>query len=334
MTLSNLSSTAVETAHDLGGSSLPEAEISVLVPVLNESPSVEELTDRVRAVLDSLGRSFEIVYIDDGSTDDTVEKVRGLHEKDPRVKLVRFRRNFGKAAALTAGVEHSQGRLLITIDGDLQDVPEEIPRLLEKLEAEDLDLVSGWKRDRQDPISKRLPSKVFNWATRKLAGIDLHDFNCGFKVYRREVLEQVPIYGELHRYIPVLAGRRGFRVGEIKVAHERRRFGVSKYGWDRLYKGLLDFITVLFITTYMRRPLHFFGVLGLGTMFAGLAINAYLAVGWLFFNEVLSFRPLLQLGILLTLLGVQFLTTGLLAEMLTFKGFNRGESYSIREHLG
>lgn len=308
-------------------------EISVLVPVLNEEESIVELVERVTAVLEGIDRTFEIVFIDDGSNDGTAARIRELNGRDRRVKMVRFRRNFGKAAAISAGVELSRGKILVTIDGDLQDVPEEIPRLLDKLQADELDLVSGWKRDRKDPISKRYPSKLFNWATRKLAGIDLHDFNCGFKVYRREVLEQVPIYGELHRYIPVLAGRRGFRVGELQVAHERRRFGVSKYGWDRLYKGLLDLITVLFITTYMRRPLHLFGLLGLGTMFIGITINLYLAVTWLLFDATLSFRPLLQLGILLTLLGVQFLTTGLLGEMLTFKNFNRGESYSVREKL-
>jgi glycosyltransferase involved in cell wall biosynthesis len=326
------------TATTMPSTAVPRSEekrpdVSVLVPVLNEEQSIVELVERVTAVLEEAKRSFEIVFIDDGSSDGTAERIRELNGQDLRVKMVRFRRNFGKAAALSAGVELSRGEILVTIDGDLQDVPEEIPRLLEKLETENLDLVSGWKRDRQDPISKRYPSKLFNWATRKLAGIDLHDFNCGFKAYRREVLEQVPIYGELHRYIPVLAGRRGFRVGELQVAHERRRFGVSKYGWDRLYKGLLDLITVLFITTYMRRPLHLFGLLGLGTMFFGLTINLYLGVSWLFFGTTLSFRPLLQLGILLTLLGVQFLTTGLLGEMLTFKNFNRGESYSIREKL-
>ena len=330
----NASATAADPTTAADSISTEEApEISVLVPVLNEELSIVELVERVSAVLSGLGRSYEIVFIDDGSTDGTVERIRQLNGEDRRVKLVRFRRNFGKAAALSAGVEFSRGRILVTIDGDLQDVPEEIPRLLQKLEEDGLDLVSGWKRDRQDPISKRYPSRLFNWATRRLAGIDLHDFNCGFKVYRREVLEQVPIYGELHRYIPVLAGRRGFQVGELRVAHERRRFGVSKYGWDRLYKGLLDLITVLFITTYMRRPLHLFGLLGLGTMFVGISINVYLGVSWLFFGATLSFRPLLQLGILLKLLGVQFLTTGLLGEMLTFKNFNRVESYSIREQL-
>ncbi|MEM6796973.1 MAG: glycosyltransferase family 2 protein, partial [Acidobacteriota bacterium] len=228
---------AIARAQD---AAVPEAslDISVLVPVLNEADSVDELVRRVSSVLEEEKRSFEIVFIDDGSTDPTVQRVRAAHAADPRVRLVRFRRNFGKAAAISAGVEHSRGEIVITMDGDLQDVPEEIPRFLEKLEDEDLDLVSGWKRDRQDPPSKRYPSKLFNWATRKLAQVDLHDFNCGFKAYRREALEQVAIYGELHRYIPVLASRRGFRVGELAVQHEKRRHGISKYGWDRFYKGL------------------------------------------------------------------------------------------------
>lgn len=308
-------------------------EISVLVPVLDEEDSVDELTRRVVAVLEELGHDFEIVFVDDGSRDQTADRIRSLHAEDPRVKLVRFRRNFGKAAALTAGVEHSRGSILITLDGDLQDTPEEIPRLLTELEDQGLDLVSGWKQVRHDPLSKRLPSKVFNWVTCKLAGVELHDLNCGFKVYRREVLEQVAIYGELHRYIPVLASRKGFLVGELPVAHAARRHGFSKYGWDRLYKGFLDLITVLFITTYMRRPLHLFGLLGMGCITTGSLICTYLAIGWLFFGEVLSFRPLLQLGILLIVLGVQVLTTGLLGEMLTHKSFRRAESYSIRERL-
>lgn len=308
-------------------------ELSVLVPVLNEEDTVEELAARLVAVLDELGRSFEIVFVDDGSGDRTAAKVRALHASDERVKLVRFRRNFGKAAAISAGIEHSRGAIVVTLDGDLQDVPEEIPRFLEKLESEDLDLVSGWKRTRQDPVSKRYPSRLFNWVTRKLARVELHDFNCGFKAYRRQVLEQVAIYGELHRYIPVLAARQGFRIGELQVAHEKRRHGRSKYGWDRLYKGLLDLLTVLFITTYLRRPSHLFGVVGLVSLVAGFAVNLYLAVLWWFFDVYLSNRPLLFLGVLLMVLGVQMLTTGLLAELITFRNFQRSESYSIRELL-
>lgn len=307
-------------------------DVSVLVPVLDEAETVEELARRVSAVLDDLGRTYEIVFIDDGSRDQTVERVRAAHASDSRVKLVRLRRNFGKAAALSAGFDHSRGRLVVTMDGDLQDDPEEIPRFLETLESEELDLVSGWKRKRQDPLSKRLPSKLFNWVTRRLASVDLHDFNCGFKAYRREVLDQVAIYGELHRYIPVLASRRGFRVGEIEVRHHPRRHGRSKYGWDRLYKGLLDLITVLFITRYTRRPLHLFGLVGLLSAGVGFLVCAYLAALW-FAGERLSNRPHLLLGVLMILVGIQVLTTGLVGEMITYKNFRRADSYSIKERL-
>ncbi len=309
-----------------------EVEVSVIVPVLDEEGSVAELASRVAAVLDGLERSFEIVFVDDGSKDRTVERVRAAREADPRVKLVRLRRNFGKAAALTAGFDHSRGEIVVTMDGDLQDAPEEIPRMLAALEERRLDLVSGWKKNRRDPASKRWPSRLYNWVTRKLAQVDLHDFNSGFKVYRREVLSEIAVYGELHRYIPVLASRRGFTVGEVDVVHHPRRHGVSKYGWDRFYKGLLDLLTVLFITKYTRRPLHLFGAVGLVFLALGFGINLYLAVLW-FRGEYLSNRPLLLLGMLLMLMGIQVLTTGLLGEMLTFKSFRRPDSYSIKEWL-
>jgi glycosyltransferase involved in cell wall biosynthesis len=314
----------------LGGGG--ELDVSVLVPVLDEAETVEELAARVATVLDGLGLRFEILFVDDGSRDGTTERVRAARQRDPRVKLLRLRRNFGKAAALSAGFEHSRGRLIITVDGDLQDDPDEIPRLLSALETGDLDLVSGWKRERRDPAGKRLPSLLFNWVTRRMAGVELHDFNSGFKVYRREVLEQIAIYGELHRYIPVLAARRGFAVGEVPVTHHPRRHGVSKYGWDRLYKGLLDLITVLFITRYTRRPLHLFGAVGLVFLAFGFGIDLYLAILWMG-GATLSNRPLLLLGVLLMLLGIQVLTTGLLGEMITFKNFRRPDSYSIKERL-
>ena len=310
----------------------PPIEVSVLVPVLDEAATVEELAARVAAVLDGLGRSFEIVFIDDGSRDGTPERVRAARERDPRVRLVRLRRNFGKAAALSAGFDHSRGAILVTMDGDLQDDPDEIPRFLATLEENGLDLVSGWKRRRRDPAGKRIPSRLFNWATRRLAQVDLHDFNCGFKAYRREVLSEIAVYGELHRYIPVLASRRGFLVGEIEVEHHPRRHGVSKYGWDRFYKGLLDLITVLFITRYTRRPLHLFGAFGLLFLSAGFAINLYLAILWAR-GAYLSNRPLLLLGVLLMLLGIQVLTTGLIGEMITLKNFRRRDSYSVKERL-
>ncbi len=310
-----------------------DLDVSVLVPVLNEQDTIATLSAQVVEVLEGLGKTFEIVFIDDGSSDQTCARVREVNQADGRVRLVRLRRNFGKAAALSAGIDASRGVILVTMDGDLQDDPAEIPRFLDRLEAEDLDLVSGWKKKRHDPISKRLPSKVFNWATRIMANMDLHDFNCGFKAYRREVLDQIAVYGELHRFIPVLASRKGFRVGELAVQHHPRRHGVSKYGWDRYYKGLLDLITVFFITKYTRRPLHLFGAIGLLSLTIGLAINTYLAILW-FNNETLSNRPLLLLGILMMLVGIQVLTTGLIGEMITYKSFDRRDSYSIKEKVG
>ena len=319
---------------DTGVDARPDrVDVSVVIPVLNEAETVQPLANQVIGVLDGLTRSCEIVFVDDGSEDDTVERIRRFRESDERVRLVRLRRNFGKAAALCAGFDASRGDLVVTMDGDLQDDPDEIPKLLEKLESEDLDLVSGWKQQRRDPVSKRLPSKLFNWVTRKLASIDLHDFNSGFKVYRREVLEEIALYGELHRYIPVLASRKGFSVGEIAVRHHPRRHGTSKYGWDRFYKGLLDLITVLFITRYTRRPLHLFGVIGLGSLIVGFGINLYLVVLWLQ-GQYLSNRPLLLLGILLMLLGIQVLTSGLIGEMITFKNFQSSDTYSVKERLG
>jgi len=309
-----------------------EPEVSIIVPVLNEAGTVLELSRRVAEVMERIGRRFEILFVDDGSSDETRQRVKEAHEIDDRVKLVSLRRNFGKAAALCAGFDHSSGQILITMDGDLQDEPDEIPRFLEKLESENLDLVSGWKQQRQDPASKRYPSRLFNWVTRKLASVDLHDFNCGFKAYRREVLDEIALYGELHRYIPVLASRRGFTLGELSVVHHPREHGTSKYGWDRYYKGLLDLITVLFITKYTRRPLHLFGMIGLSSLFVGLGINLYLAILWLS-GQTLSNRPLLLLGILLMLLGIQVLTTGLIGEMITFKNFNRTDTYSVKERV-
>ncbi len=327
-----MATTAREFLPELEASA-PDLDISVLVPVLNEAGTVGELARQVAAELEPTGRSFEILFVDDGSNDGTAEQVRQARLADDRVRLVRLRRNFGKAAALCAGFDHSRGRILVTMDGDLQDDPREIPRLLEKLEREDLDLVSGWKKERHDPISKRYPSRLFNWVTRWISSVDLHDFNCGFKAYRREVLEQIALYGELHRYIPVLASRRGFTIGELEVTHHPRRHGVSKYGWDRLYKGLLDLITVLFITRYTRRPLHLFGAFGLLFLGGGFAVNAYLLVIWLQ-GDTIARRPLLQLGVLLMVLGIQVLTTGLIGEMITVKNFDRRDSYSVRERLG
>ena len=308
-------------------------DVSVLVPVLDEEATVASLAERVLANLDAAGARSEILFIDDGSTDRTSDEVRRAHERDARVRLIRLRRNFGKAAALSAGVDHARGRILVTMDGDLQDDPDEIPRLLQALEDGPLDLVSGWKRTRRDPLRRRVASRIFNWVTRTLSSVDLHDFNSGFKAYRREVLEQVAVYGELHRYIPVLASRRGFEVGEIPVAHHPRRVGRSRYGWDRSYKGPVDLITVLFISRFTRRPLHLFGPIGLISCALGFGICAWLAILW-FGGASLSNRPLLLLGVLLMVLGIQIVTTGLIGELITFKNFRRHDSYSVRERVG
>ena len=307
-----------------------QPHISVVIAVLNEAESIPVLYDEILEVLQPLGKPFEIVFIDDGSTDRTPRILRDLHASDPRVQVVQFRKNFGKSAALSAGFDAALGEIIITMDGDLQDMPSEIPKLLQKLD-DDIDLVSGWKYPRNDPVSKRLPSGIFNAVVRKLTGITIHDFNCGFKVYRSEVTREIPLYGELHRYIPVLAHNRGFRVTEAKVRHRSRRYGYSKFGGTRFARGFFDLITVLFLTQYTLRPLHFFGWFGVSTFMLGFIINAYLAILW-FMGQPIGTRPLLTLGVLLMIIGGQFLVFGLLAEMIA-STTNRSAGYSIRKHL-
>ena len=307
-----------------------DIEISVVVPILNEYGSLLELQTQLTQVLTEVGRAYEIVYIDDGSTDGSQKLCREFAESDPHVTLVELRRNFGKAAALQVGFETARGEMIITMDGDLQDDPKEIPAFLEALD-DDLDLVSGWKRDRQDPISKTLPSRLFNAVTSHLTGIPLRDFNCGFKAYRREVVEHLDLYGELYRYIPVLAHAQGFRVGEIPVEHHPRLYGKSKYSFERFFRGAFDLATVLFLRHYRRRPLHLFGLIGASTFMAGFVIDAYLALLWFLGLSSLSNRPLLLFGSLLITVGVQVSIFGLLAEMITAATYRRSEvTQSIR----
>ncbi|RKY58048.1 MAG: glycosyltransferase, partial [Candidatus Latescibacterota bacterium] len=237
-------------------------DISVVVPLFNERESLQELYERLRKVLDDMGRNWEVVFVDDGSTDGSFHELEVLHRKDPRVRAFRFRRNCGKAAALDLGFREARGDIVVTMDADLQDLPEEVPKLVKKLE-EGYDLISGWKRRRRDPLSKRLPSKVFNWITSRLMGVPLHDINCGLKAYRSEVVQDLRVYGHLHRFLPVLASRQGYRVGEVEVMHHPRRYGRSKYGLGRFVHGLLDLMTVLMLTRYLTRPLHLFGGVGL-----------------------------------------------------------------------
>ena len=318
----------VEVTSPTAGSEA-DLDLSVVIPVYNEVDSVVPLADKVLAVLQRTGRSHEVVFVDDGSTDATRERLVALHGDRSEIKVIELRANFGKAAALQAGFTRARGRIIITMDGDLQDDPEEIPNFIKELEDKDLDLVSGWKLNRQDPLSKTLPSKLYNAVTARMSQLDLHDFNCGFKAYRREVVRQLNLYGELHRYIPVLAFYKGFRVGEIRVRHHPRRFGRSKYGLDRFWKGFVDLVTVLFLTKYTRRPLHLYGMMGLLTSVVGTGILGYLSLRW-FQGYAIGDRPILFLGILLIIVGIQFFTTGLVAEMVTHIAARQPEDVHVR----
>lgn len=307
-------------------------DISIVIPLLNEQDSLEELYQQISATLSETDKSWEIVFVDDGSRDRSFQILNDLHEQDPRVKIIQFRRNGGKAVALSEGFQHAAGEYVITMDADLQDDPAEIPNLIARLE-EGYDLVSGWKKKRYDPISKTLPSKLFNWTVSKMAGVRLHDFNCGLKAYRNDVTQTVKLYGHLHRFIPVLAHQEGFRVTEIPVQHHPRKYGQTKYGASRLVSGFLDFLTVAFLAKFKRRPLHLFGFAGLTAFLAGLGITLYLAYERLFSNTYLSNRPILFLGILLIIVGIQFVSIGLLGEMIT-ETQKEHQSVSIRKKIG
>ena len=309
-----------------------EKALTIVIPLLNEAPSLQSLHDEICSVCDGNGIDFEVIYVDDCSTDGSFDILTELHKKDPRVKVIQFRRNYGKAEALSAGFAHAGGRLIITMDADLQDDPAEIPRLIAKLD-EEYDLVSGWKRKRHDPISKRWPSRLFNFVTARLTNVRIHDFNCGLKIYRREVIESIQVYGELYRYIPALAAWQGFRVGEIPVNHRVRRFGRSKFGSSRLVKGFLDLITVLFLNRYMKRPLHVFGLIGLCSFLVGCGITLYLFVLRLLRTSFLSNRPLFLVGVMLIVLSIQFISIGLLGEMITHSGSHE-RVYTVRRTLG
>lgn len=309
--------------------------LSIVIPLFNEVESIPELHAGLSAVLDRLPQAAEMIFVDDGSTDDSMEAVRRLSERDPRVRGVQFRRNHGKSAALAAGLARATGTCLITLDADLQDDPAEIPRLLDKLD-EGYDLVSGWKRGRADPFLKRATSRIFNRVTSRLTGVRLHDINCGLKAYRREVTDTVRIYGQLHRFLPVLALKEGFRLGEIEVTHRPRKYGRSKFGVSRFTGGFFDLMTVLFLTRYTRRPLHLFGIAGIVSLVLGTAITVYLACQRMFFSVYLSNRPMLFLGILLVIVGVQSISLGLIGEMIaaSAEASNPRQTYSIKSEVG
>jgi len=304
--------------------------ISIVVPLYNEEESLERLYAAVESGLSGSGRDWDITFVDDGSTDGSMRVLRKLHETYGNVAVLSLGRNLGKSAALAVGFQEAAGDVVVTMDADLQDDPAEIPQMVEQLER-GFDLVSGWKRERKDPLSKRLPSKLFNWVTGRLSGVRLHDMNCGLKAYRREVVKTIKVYGELHRYTPVLAHFAGFRVTELAVRHHPREFGRSKFGPERFARGLFDLVTILFLRRYVTRPLHLFGMVGGLLFLGGFAIGIYLTVLKVM-GEAIGRRPLLTLGILLMVIGVQIVSVGLVAEMLTSMSVER-VSYPVRERL-
>lgn len=316
------------------------ADISFVIPVFNEEGSLEKLYEEICAVCESNNYRFEIVLVNDGSTDRSWSILKGLADRDGRVIALRFRRNFGKAAAIRAGVAAAKRDLVITMDADLQDDPAEVPKLIEGIQSDEYDVVSGWKKVRHDPIGKRWPSKFFNMMVGWLTGLRLHDHNCGFKAYRREIFSEINLYGELHRFIPVLAASRGFRVGEVVVNHRARRFGKSKYGLGRLPKGFLDLLTVCFLTSFNHRPQHMLGSIGLGSFGIGTIGMVWMAIYWVLrittFPEwtPLHQRPIVLYSLGALLLGAQLLCIGFLAELITARNQRFEEPYSIGEVYG
>jgi glycosyltransferase involved in cell wall biosynthesis len=305
--------------------------ISVVIPVHDEERSVELLYDELRAALEPLDSEWEAIFVDDGSTDGTFAALTRLHSRNENVRVVRLRRNFGKAAALVAGFDQAQGDTVVTIDGDLQDDPAEIPRLLAKLD-EGFDLVSGWKANRRDPLTRRIPSRLFNSVTSRFSGVRLHDMNCGLKAYRAEVVHGLRLYGELHRFIPVLAHYRGFRIAELPVNHRAREHGRSRYGLERYLRGFLDLLTVSFMGRYRHRPLHLFGGLGLALTTIGIGILIYLSIDKAL-GHAIGGRPLLTLGVLLVVVGMQFFSLGLISEMITSHHEERAQERDRAELL-
>ena len=310
-------------------------DISVVVPLLNEAESLPELEAWIRRVMNEHGFSYEIVFVDDGSTDNSWAIIQQLSQANPNVKALRFRRNYGKSPALNEGFKVVQGDVVITMDADLQDSPDEIPDLYKMIKEDGYDLVSGWKKVRYDSkLMKNIPSKFFNWTTRVMSGIKLHDFNCGLKAYRNEVVKSIQVYGEMHRYIPVIAKMNGFgHIGEKVVQHQKRKYGSSKFGLSRFVRGYLDLVTINFISKFSNRPMHFFGLLGSITFLIGFGIAVYLACTRLFMHVYgMTRRPLFYFALLAIIIGVQLFSTGFLAEMITSTQRDK-RVYSISERI-
>jgi glycosyltransferase involved in cell wall biosynthesis len=303
-------------------------KISIVIPLYNEEESIIPLSHELRKALSRLNTNYEVILIDDGSTDSSLEKLKEVTRTDNRFKYLSFRKNYGKSAALHVGFKAATGDAVVTMDADLQDDPQEIHNLLKKLE-EGYDLCSGWKKKRQDPFIKKISSKFFNFVTRVISGIKIHDFNCGLKAYKKVVVENVKVYGELHRYIPILAKWQGYTITEVPVMHHPRRYGKTKFGITRFFKGFIDLVTVVFVTRYIKRPMHFFGFFGAISIFIGFIVLGYLTVLWIQ-GIPLSNRPMLFLGMLLIIVGVQLFAVGLLGEVITHNTVDERE-YVIKE---
>lgn len=305
--------------------------LSLVIPARDEQDNITILYQEITAATKDLGKDYEIIFIDDGSKDDTFINLKKINDSDKRVKVIRLRGNFGKSVALQVGFKHSLGEVIITLDSDLQDDPGEIPLFLSQIEK-GFDLVNGWKKNRRDPsFSKVIPSRIINLLTKALTGVNLHDINCGFKAYRKEVTDNLNLYGELYRFIPIIAAKQNFLVSEIAVNHRARKYGKSKYGWGRGIKGILDLLTVFFITGFTKRPGHFFGTLGLLSFFMGFLIGLYITYLRLTTGTIQFRQPLLFLGMLLMIIGIQLISTGLLAEMIVYSNKKIDYTSAIKE---
>ncbi len=316
-------------------------DLSIVVPLLNERESLPVLAERLHAVLGSMGVEYEVILVDDGSSDGSWQEVQRLAKEDPRIKGIRFGRNYGKSPALNEGFRAARGRVVITMDADLQDDPDELPELYRMITVDGFDLVSGWKRKRYDPISKTVPTKLYNWATRKLSGVKLHDFNCGLKAYRNEVVKAIEVYGEMHRYIPVMARKEGFhRIGEKVVKHHSRKYGRTKFGMDRFMNGFLDLLTISFVSKFGRRPMHFFGSFGTLMFLLGALITIWLLGSKLWYLFVLertaplvASQALFYVALTAMIIGTQLFTMGFVAELVGRNSPYRN-SYRVIDRIG
>lgn len=313
-----------------------DIDVSIVIPIYNEEESLDHLYTALRPLLDSWERNFEVVLVDDGSSDNSPQMLREMQQADDRIQVVLLRRNFGQTAAFSAGFDHARGKVIVTMDGDLQNDPSDIPMLLDKMD-EGYDIVSGWRKNRQDRmIDRKLPSQMANRLISKMTGVHLHDYGCSLKAYRREVIERVHLYGEMHRFIPALASWMGVRVAEMPVNHNARQYGKSKYGLGRIVRVILDLLTVKFLLDYATRPIQIFGLVGLSSLVAGGALGVYLTIIRLFFNQPIGDRPMVILAALLIMIGVQLIIMGLLGEIMvrTYHETQDKPIYVVREILG